>query len=185
MKRFLSILLLGLTTNLSHAQDDLPMVVQFKFAPWGTIIADEDEFEYSDYEKYDMDFERSLGVKLILPRIPVYLAANQNVTQLEQEIPDVKVETYSVGFGGINYDPYAYDSGLYLLGSVGAGIGKFKFKNPDLNDWEAMFEANGEVGLRIQENLLLGVGVDYQLFGEPGDTKAHYWNLYVSTGLTF
>ncbi len=95
------------------------------------------------------------------------------------------METYSVGFGGINYDPYAYDSGLYLLGSVGAGIGKFKFKNPDLNDWEAMFEANGEVGLRIEENLLLGVGVDYQLFGEPGDTKAHYWNLYVSTGLTF
>jgi hypothetical protein len=29
------------------------------------------------------------------------------------------------------------------------------------------------------------VGVDYQLFGEPGDTKAHYWNLYVSTGITF
>lgn len=185
MKRLLPTLLLGFIANTSYAQADMPFVLQVKYSPWGTILADEDEFEYSRYQKYEMDFERSLGIKLILPTLPIYLGAQQNITQLNHETPDVKVETFAIGFGGINYDPYAYDSGLYLLGSVGAGIGKFKFKDPDLNDWEAMFEANGEVGLRIQENLLIGVGVDYQLFGEPGDTKAHYWNLYVSTGITF
>lgn len=185
MKRFLSILLLGLTANVSHAQEELPFVLQIKYSPLGTIIADEDEFDYSEHQKYEMDFERTMGIKLILPMMPIYIGAQQNITNLDQDTPDVKVETYTVGFGGITYDPYAQNSGLYLLGGVGAGIGKFKFKDPELNDWEAMFEANGEVGLRIQENLLIGFGVDYQLFGELGDTKANYWNLYVSTGITF
>jgi hypothetical protein len=100
-------------------------------------------------------------------------------------MPDAKVETLAVGFGGLTYDEFAYDSGIYLMGSVGAGAGRFKFKQPELDDWEALVEGNAEIGLRIQEHMLLGVGVDYQHFGEPGESKANFWNLYIGTGLTF
>ena len=185
MKRFLSILLLGLAATTAHAQMDWPVVLQLKYSPLGIIDADEDEFDHDDsrYEKYDMDFERSLGAKFIIA--PVYVSVNRNITNLDDPIPNAIVETLAVGFGGIGYDQFAYDSGLYLMGGVGVGAGRFKFKQPELNDWEALVEGNAEIGLRIQEHLLLGVGVDYQHFGEPGESKAHLWNLYMGTGLTF
>ena len=185
MKRFLSIFLLSFSATVVHAQTDWPVVLQLKYSPLGTIDADEDEFDYDDerYEKYDMNFERSLGAKLIVA--PIYVAINRSVTDIDNTIPDAIVETVAIGFGGIGYDQFAYDSGFYLMGGVGVGAGRFKFKQPELNDWEALAEGNAEIGLRIQEHLLLGVGVDYQHFGEPGESKAHLWNLYIGTGLTF
>ena len=185
MKRVLSMLLLGLAATIAHAQVGWPIVLQLKYSPIGLIDADEDKFDYDDgsYEKYEMDFERSLGARLFFG--PFYVAGNRSVTDINNPTPDAIVETVSVGMGGIGYDQFASDSGMYLLGGLGVGVGKFKFKQPDLNDWEAMAEANVEIGLRIQEHLLLGVGVDYQHFGEPGESKAHLWNLYIGTGLTF
>lgn len=166
------------------AQD---FTLQLKYSPWGTIDADEDEFDYfnssESYEKYDLDFERSFGIRAIFE--PIYVAANRYTTQVSSTTPDAQVETYSIGLGGLNYDAFAYDSGLYLLGAIGAGRGNFKFKDPDMNDWEAFIEANAEVGLRIQEYLLVGVGAEWQHFGSPGESKANYWNLYITTGFAF
>ncbi|WP_062066418.1 hypothetical protein [Cellvibrio sp. OA-2007] len=185
MKRFLSILLLGFAASAAHAQVDWPIVLQLKYSPLGIIDADEDKFDHDDgsYEKYEMDFERSWGGRLFVG--PIYVAATRNVTDINTPTPDAIVETLSIGLGGIGYDQFASDSGFYLMGGLGVGAGRFKFKQPELNDWEAMIEGNAEIGLRLQEHLLLGVGVDYQHFGEPGESKAHLWNLYIGTGLTF
>lgn len=187
MKYLLSILLLGLAATTAHAQMDLPFVLQVKYSPWGIIDADEDEFDRDDrnYEKYEMDFERNIGAKIIFSFAPIYIGAQQSVTNLDNSTPDAKVETIAIGFGGVAYDEFAYHSGIYLMGGVGVGAGKFKFKQPELNDWEALIEGNAEIGLRVQEHLMLGVGVDYQHFGEPGESKANFWNLYIGTGLTF
>lgn len=183
MQQIIAITILSLLSLNLHAQD-WPIVLQLKYSPFGTIDADEDEFNYSsDYDRYDMDFERSLGAKLIIA--PVYISANQSITNLDEPIPDAKVETFAIGLGGINYDEFAYSSGLYLLGGVGIGAGHFKFEDPDQNEWETMVEANAEIGLRLKEHVLLGLGIDYQHFGEPGESKANYWNLYVGTGFTF
>jgi hypothetical protein len=186
MKSIFVAIFIGLISMPLLARE-LPLVLQLKYSPLGTINADEDKFNHDDYsyEKYDMDFERSIGVKVIFSFVPVYIAAQQNITNLDESIPDTKVDTFSLGFGGINYDEFANDAGIYLMGGVGVGAGKFQFKQPELNDWEALIEGNAEIGLRIQEHFLLGVGVDYQHFGEPGETKAHLWNLYIGTSLVF
>lgn len=186
MKQLIASFCIVYACSAAHAEE-LPFVLQLKYSPVGTIDADEDAFDSGDgsYEKYDMDFERSIGAKAIFSFAPVYISAQRNITNLNESVPDAKVDTISVGFGGINYDEFAYDSGLYLMGGIGIGAGKFTFKQSELNDWEALIEGNAEIGLRIQENFLLGVGVDYQHFGEPGETKAHLWNLYIGTGLIF
>jgi hypothetical protein len=187
MKQMIACILFSLFTHATLAQNDAPFVLQLKYSPLGIIDADEDEFDRGDrsYEKYDMEFERTLGAKIIFSPIPIYLGVQQSITNLDNSMPDAKVETLAVGFGGLTYDEFAYDSGIYLMGSVGAGAGRFKFKQPELDDWEALVEGNAEIGLRIQEHMLLGVGVDYQHFGEPGESKANFWNLYIGTGLTF
>lgn len=162
-----------------------PLVIQFKYAPWGLIDADEQDFNYvgdsqDNFEKYDMHFDRSLGGRLIVT--PLYVAATRSTTNLDKAVPDAIVETFSVGLGGPEFD--IKGSNIYLIGAFGAGAGRFKFKDPDMNDWEAFFEANAEIGLRF-DFLLIGTGIDWQLFGEPGETKANYWNWYLGTGITF
>lgn len=184
MRSIIAIVLLSLFSLNTYAQQ-WPLIVQLKYSPFGTINPDEDEFEYfqDNYERYDLDFERSLGAKLILE--PFYISANKSITSRDNSAAQTTVETLAIGFGGIRYDQFAYDSGLYLLGSVGVGTGWFKFNDQKQSEQEAMAEANAEIGFRLQEHFLLGMGVDYQLFGSFGETKANYWNLYVSTGLTF
>ena len=110
------------------------------------------------------------------------MAATRSTSNLDADVPDAIVETLSVGIGGPVFD--INDSNIYLIGAFGAGKGRFKFKDPDMNDWEAFFEANAEIGLKF-DFLMVGTGVDWQLFGEPGETKANYWNLYLGTGITF
>lgn len=187
MKQMIAFILFALLANSTLAQNSLPFVVQLKYSPLGAINADEDEFDRDDssYEQYDMDFERSIGAKVIFSFAPIYIAAQQNITNLDESVPNTKVDTISAGFGGINYDEFANDAGIYLMGGVGIGAGKFQFKQPELNNWETLIEGNAEIGLRIQEHFLLGVGIDYQHFGEPGETKAHLWNLYIGTSLVF
>jgi len=170
--------------NSSYAQYQ-QTVIQIKYPPWGKIFADEDEFGYTEpeFEKYDMKFERGFGIRAIT--MPYYISAQRNITNLNTEIPDAKVETLAIGFSGILYDPHEVEVGNYLIGALGIGAGRFEFKNPDLNDWEAMIEGNAEVGFRIAEHLLIGTGIDYQHFGEPSETKAHSWTFYISTGVIF
>lgn len=168
------------------ALDAGDFTVQIKYSPWGIIDADEDDFDFAnngEYEKYDLDFERSFGARAIYE--PFYIAANLYTTNVDSESPEATVDTFSIGFGGINYDAFAYNSGLYLLGAVGAGRGNFKFNDSSMNDWEAFIEANAEIGLRIQSHWLVGLGAEWQHFGEPGESKANYWNLYFTTGFTF
>jgi len=181
----LIILFLLFICSNSYAQSQ-PVILQIKYSPWGKIFADEEEFDYgteSEFEKYNMRFERGLGLRAIAT--PYYISAQRSVTNIGAEVPDTTVETLAIGFGGILYDPSYLDIGTYLIGAVGVGAGKFEFKEPSLNDWEAMFDCNAEVGFRIAEHMLMGTGIDYQLFGEPGETKAHSWTLYISTGIIF
>jgi hypothetical protein len=187
MKQMIAFILLAFFAQSTLAENALPFVVQLKYSPWGVIDADEDEFDRGDenYEKYEMEFERNIGAKIIFPFAPIYIGAQQSVTNLDNSTPDAKVETFAIGFGGVAYDKFASNSGIYLMGGVGAGTGKFTFKDPVQNDWEAFMEGNAEIGLRIQEHLLLGIGVDYQHFGKPGESKANFWNLYIGTGLVF
>lgn len=187
MKQLIAFALIALFVNKTLAQDDSLFTLQLKYSPLGTINADEDEFDRNDrsYEKYDMDFERSIGAKILFSYVPIYIGAQQSITNLDNSTPDVKVETLTLGFGGVVYDEFASHAGAYLMGGIGVGAGQFKFKQPELNDWEALIEGNAEIGLRIQEHLLLGVGVDYQHFGEPGESKANFWNIYVGTGIIF
>jgi hypothetical protein len=184
MKPIAAIILLSLLSLNLQAQD-WPIALQLKYSPVGSILADEDEFDYApnEYAQYEMNFDRSIGAKLIIP--PVYVSANRSITNLDDPIPDATVDTLALGIGLLGYDEYTYDAGTYFLVSLGIGAGQFKFKEPEKNDWEAMAEANAEIGLRLQEHLLLGVGIDYQHFGEPGETKARYWNLYIGTGIVF
>lgn len=187
MKLIITLLFICLACihNSSYAQYQ-PVVIQIKYSPWGKIFADEDEFEYYDdeeFEKYAMKFERGLGIRALA--MPYYISAQRNITNLDAEIPDATVETLAIGSAGIMYDPYEVEVGAYLIGALGIGAGRFEFKDPDLNDWEAMVEGNAEVGFRIAEHLLIGTGIDYQHFGEPGETKAHSWTFYISTGVVF
>lgn len=187
MKTIASIIFLLCLSNYSQAEITPSVVVQLKYAPWGLIDADEEDFSYfgssddSQFQKYDMHFDRSLGARIIVA--PFYLAVNRSTTDIDKEIPDAIVETISAGLGGAVLDINDYN--VYLIGAVGAGKGRFKFKDPNMNDWEIFFDANAEIGFHFEEHILMGVGVDWQLFGEPGETKANYWNMYVGTGFSF
>jgi hypothetical protein len=184
MKKISSLLLLLLIApiNLSFAGEVYPVILQLKYAPWGLIDADDEQDGFwldENFEKYDMHFERSVGARLIFS--PYYVAASRSVTDLDANVPDTVVETLSGGVGGAGS---LGESNYYLLGAVGVGRGRFTFKDPDMNDWENFVEANAEIGIKI-DFLMLGTGVDWQLFGSPGETKAIYWNLYVGTGISF
>lgn len=191
MRRVFSHLILAAICSLplcnAAAFGNGDFTLQIKYSPWGVIDADEDDFDSfnadESYEKYDLDFERSYGFRAIYE--PIYIAANRYTTSIDTHSSDARVDTYSIGLGGINYDAFAYNSGLYLLGAIGLGRGNFKYRDSDMNDWEAFVEANAEIGFRIQENLLIGVGGEWQHFGEPGESKANYWNLYFTTGVVF
>ncbi len=186
MKFIIVLFFISLATihNNSYAQYH-QVAIQLKYSPLGKIFADEDEFDYDEpgFEKYDMSFERSFSIRAIA--MPFYVSAQRSITNLNAEVPDTVVETLAIGFGGVLYDPNEVELGTYLIGSLGIGGGRFEFKNPRLNDWEAMVEGNAEIGVRIAEHILLGTGIDYQLFGEPTETKAHSWTFYMSTGLVF
>lgn len=185
MKKLLIFIILIFGTSSGQASESNPVVIQLKYAPWGVVNADEPDFSYfgsrnDNFEKYDMHFERSIGGRLIVS--PFYITATRSTTNLDADIPDAIVETASVGIGGPVFD--INDSNVYLIGAFGVGKGRFKFKDPDMNDWEAFFDANAEIGLKF-DFLMIGTGVDWQLFGEPGETKANYWNWYLGTGITF
>jgi hypothetical protein len=190
IKLFISVLLSMFFISPAASQDQ-SKVLQIKYSPWGLIDADEDEFEYFDeptYEKYDLKFDRSVGIKAIYE--PFYVAVNNYITEVDAQVPNAGVTTFSLGLGGMtsegfNPDIFGVNTPLYVMGGLGVGKGIFKFKNPDLNDYEWFIEGNAEVGLNLTKFLPIGIGVDYQLFGEPGESKAHYWNLYLSTGLRF
>ena len=185
MKVLFILALLIFSNNLFALEQTL--VVQIKYAPWGLIDADEDEFEDGfddeDFEKYDMHFDRSLGGRIIVQ--PFYVASLDNVTDIDDPIPDARVRTYSVGFAGIDYHKLNSGVDTYLLGALGAGVGHFKFKNPQEDAKEALVEGNVELGLVFNEHLMLGIGIDWQHFGEPTESKANFWNLYLGTGIRF
>ncbi len=184
MKLMMAAIIIALTCLPTFAQDS-PFVLQLKYSPLGTINADEDAFDdpVGDYQEYDMGLEYMLGAKLIYD--PIYFSVQHNITNPDEDSPDATLDTISFGLAGFNYDRFAYDYGLYLMGSIGIGAGQLTFEGQEKNDWETLIEAGAEVGFRLQEHFLLGLGVDYQLFGELGETKAHYWNLYISTGIIF
>ncbi len=187
MKKLFIIICITILPYHTTAEETPSLVVQLKYAPWGLIDADEEDFSYfgasddSQFQKYDMHFDRSLGARIIVA--PFYLAVNRSTTDIDQEIPDAIVETISAGLGAAVLDINDYNA--YLIGAVGIGKGRFKFKDPNMNDWEIFFDANAEIGFHFEEHLLIGIGVDWQLFGEPGETKANYWNMYVGTGFSF
>lgn len=159
-----------------------PLFLQLKYSPLGTINDSEDSLDYfeGDYQPYDTNYDHTLGAKLIYD--PVYLAVQQNITNRDNSASDATLDTISMGLAGFNYERLA---DLYLMGSVGIGAGQFKFEESETEEWETLLEASAEVGFRLQERFLLGVGIDYQRFGDFGDHKANYWNLYLATGIVF
>lgn len=162
-------------------------LIQVQRSSYGGIKADEDPFPYNGddalYSKYDMDFERSYAVRAIYSI--VYLSAQRSVTNLHTDTPDAKVETAAMGFALAGDGEEGGNLDTYFVGAIGVGAGRFIFKEPDLNDWEAMLEVNLEGGIKIARHLLLGVGFTYQHFGEISETKAELGSIYISTGLRF
>ncbi|MBK8188506.1 MAG: hypothetical protein IPK77_15330 [Cellvibrio sp.] len=187
MKTIFFLIFLIVLPCYAKAETTPSVIVQLKYAPWGLIDADEEDFNYfsaaddGNYDKYEMSFDRSLGARLIAT--PFYLAINRSTTDINKDTPDAVVETFSAGFAGTVLDINDYNT--YLIGAIGIGKGRFTFKDPNMNDWEMLLDGNAEIGFHLEEHLLIGLGVDWQLFGEPGETKANYWNLYLSTGFSF
>ena len=186
--KFFVIMLLFFIISQGTAALDNNIVVQLKYSPLGGIDADEDDFELSfpnpdDFSKYDMTFERSYSARLIVE--PFYVSAQRGTTDLNTSTPNAEVETLAIGLAGIDYDPFESSTGTYLMGGFGVGRGTFRFKNPDLNDEEFLFEANAEIGFHFAEHILLGTGIDFQHFGEFGESKAYSWTFYLSSGVVF
>ena len=181
MKFLLTGLLIAVTAMPALAQNS-PLFLQIKYSPLATVNDGEENADKSEneYQRYDINYDHTLGAKLIYD--PVYISVQHNIAKLNNSTSDATLETFSMGFAGFNYERLA---GLYLMGSLGVGAGKFKLDDSDANKWETLLEAGAEIGIRAQDRILLGMGVDYQRFGEFGDHKANYWNLYLATGIVF
>ncbi len=180
MKNCIAAVLIALASLPALAQDS-PLYLQLKYTPLGTINDGEEIEPHEDsYQPYDTNYDHTLGAKLIYD--PVYIAVQHNVADLDNSTSDATLETISMGLAGFNYERLA---GLYLMGGVGIGAGQFKFGESESHEWETLLEASAEIGFRLQERFLLGIGIDYQRFGEFGDHKANYWNLYLGTGIVF
>lgn len=181
MKFIMTAIMLVLTSMPVVAQHS-PLYLQLKYSPLGTINDGEDTVDYveGDYQPYDMNYEHTLGAKLLYD--PVYLAVQQNIAAVDNSAADATLDTISMGLAGFNYERLA---GLYLMGSMGVGAGQFKYEQYATHEWETLLEASAEVGFHLQEHFLLGMGIDYQRFGDFGDHQANYWNLYLATGIVF
>lgn len=162
-------------------------LIQVQRSSYGGINADKDPFPYNGddslFSKYDMSFERSYAVRAVYSIL--YLSAQRSVTNLNTDTPDTRVETAAVGFALAGDGEEGGDLDTYFVGAIGVGAGQFTFRQPDLNDWEAMLEVNLEGGIKIARHLLLGVGFTYQHFGEISETKAELGSVYISTGIRF
>ncbi|HSC69267.1 MAG TPA: hypothetical protein VLC79_16360 [Cellvibrio sp.] len=183
MKKIVAALFVMLVSAQSLALD-FPLIVQIKYSPWGGINADEDEFDTDDeFEHYDMTFDNSYGGRILMG--PVYISHHRSNADIEGG-KEAEVRTIAIGVAGISYDVYQSQSGTYLMGGLGIGRGTFIFDKEDgEKEQDAMFEANAEAGLRIDEHLLIGAGLDFQHFGEFGESKGSAWTFYISSGLVF
>lgn len=180
-------LLLAVYSSWAQAYSS-PIILQLKYSPWGDINAEETEFNTNEsgaenYDKYTISIERSYSARFILS--PFYLSTQHSSTNVSTEKPEAQVDTFSVGFAGIDNSYFEDYSSLYLMGGLGIGIGRFRFKDSTQDSKEWMIEGNGEIGLRLGKHLLMGTGIDYQHFGEVGESKASSWTFYFSTGIIF
>lgn len=178
MKFIITIIFSALVCVPAFAQDS-PLYLQLKYSPLATINDSDDDLEDLDYNQYDINYDHTFGAKLMYN--PVYIAVQHNIADLDNAATDTTLDTISMGLAGFNYERLP---GLYLMGGLGVGAGQFTLGDYE-SDWETLLEASAEVGWRLQEKFLFGVGIDYQRFGEFGDHKANYWNLYLGTGIVF
>jgi|GEM_PF-3722013 len=181
MQFIMTIIVLVLASISALAQES-PLYLQLKYSPLGTINDSDDGADYleGDYQQYDVNYDHTLGAKLIFD--PIYIAVQHNIAKRDNALSDATLETISMGLAGFNYERLA---GLYLMGGVGVGAGQFTLEEAETNEWEILLEGNAEIGFRLQERFLLGMGIDYQRFGDFGDHKANYWSLYLGTGIVF
>lgn len=181
MKKVIATVLFALTCLPAFAQDP-SLYLQLKYSPLGVINDGQESVNphTGDFQQYDVNFDHTFGAKLMYN--PVYIAVQRNIADLDNATSDVTLGTISMGLAGFNYERLA---GLYLMGGIGIGAGQFKYGEVESNKWETLLEATAEIGFRAQERFLFGVGIDYQRFGEFGDHKANYWNLYLATGIVF
>lgn len=180
MKFIITTIIAALICMPVLAQDS-SVYLQLKYSPLATINDADDDLNdlQPGYQQYDINYDHTVGAKLMYN--PIYIAVQHNIADLDNSGTDATLDTISMGLAGFNYERLA---GLYLMGGLGVGAGQFKFES-ETSDWETLLEANAEIGWRMQEQFLLGVGIDYQRFGEFGDHKANYWNLYLATGIVF
>lgn len=184
MKNIIKILIFFSLINYCYA--DQMNLIQLKLSTLGGINADTDDFDYySDdrFKKYDMSFDETYSARIIYSGL--FVSAKHSTTNVGAKTPDAIVESVAVGLASAS-DEYRLDYfNAYVIAGVGVGAGRFTFKQPYLNDWEAMVEINLEGGIELSDHLLLGVGCDYLHFGTPGETKAEQGELYMSIGLRF
>lgn len=185
MRFFLALLPLFILCEKTFAEQI--NLVQVQRSSYGGINADEDPTPYNGsdplFSKYDMDFERSYGLRAVYSIL--YLSAQRSLTNLHTDTPDTRVETAAIGFALAGDGEEGGILDTYFVGAIGVGAGRFTFKQPDLNDWEAMLEVNLEGGIKIARYLLLGAGFTYQHFGAIQETKAELGSIYISTGIRF
>lgn len=181
MRYFFTALIIAIT-SLPVAAQNLPVILQVKYSPWGGISADKDDFSTDeDFSHYDMTFDHSYSGRIIIG--PVYISHQRSKATIENTT-NVDVKTVAIGLAGINYDAIDSEYNVYLMGGLGIGQGTFRFNNRN-QEKEYLFEANAEIGLKPTEHLLIGAGIDFQHFGEFRESKASSWTFYISSGLTF
>tara|TARA_R110002073_G_scaffold293075_1_gene458505 strand:+ start:61164 stop:61727 length:564 start_codon:yes stop_codon:yes gene_type:complete len=156
----------------AHAKDSGSLVLISGYSDHGRISADidEDEVDPDKYTEYSLDIERVRSIRVVLPKY--YLYAHYT----SMDAVDEQGRKYNNRFNSIAFG-FAYEMQEYLTGSVhwymlldgGGGAARFNFDNPRSR---AMGEVGAEVGLLFFRRFSVGLGIDYQLIGYPGETIA-------------
>lgn len=188
MKSLFLVLTLLTSAAPSYANDLWQTgMLQLQYSPssrsWGDTDQEliENRRILDHYDRFDIRFDRAVAGRLIWGN--TYLRASQHDSR--QDEPDqASVDSLSVGIAvkatGIN--PNAND---YFVGGLGIGASEWYFHHSDTKDREFFGELSAEYGFRLTPNVLAGTGFNYKLYGRPGETKAHWLDLYISASVAF
>lgn len=177
------LLALGLFGQLALAQTPT-QVLQIKISPVGEINAQNYGIDQQarPTDKYNMSLEPNVALRWMYD--PFYFSTSTSSAD-DNALNGAHLSTFAFGLSGISFGTFETNPNAYLLGGIGIGAGQFTYSDSSLDDWEAMFEASAEFGLRLDKHWLIGAGGDFQAFGDLGDTKARGWRFYFSSGWLF
>ena len=177
----LALLMFGSLLGGAHAKDSGSLVLIAGYSDHGRISADidEDEVDPDKYAEYALDVERVRSIRVVLPKYYLY-AHYTSMDAVDEQGRKYNNRFNSIAFGFAHeVQAYLTDSmRWYMLLDGGGGAARFNFDNPRSR---VMGEVGAEVGLLFFRRMSVGLGIDYQLIGYPGETIAE--GVYASANL--